>query len=250
MGQGLADVVQKRAARHDLRIHAHLSGHHARDVRGLHQVAQHVLTVRGAVFEPADQIDQLGVEVGDPDVEHGVLGRAPTQCRHLFAGPLERLLDPMRVDAPVIDQRLQGDPADLATNRIEAREQDCLRSVVDDDVDSGDRLEGPDVPALPADDPALDLVGRQVNDRYHALGRLVGRHPLDGLGHDLSRPNRRSRRSLVLQPPNHESRITPDRLLLGSKQFGSSSRHGQPGDAAEFSLLYLQLLVDLGDTRS
>ncbi len=60
---------------------------------------------------------------------------------------------------------------------------DRLGRVVDDEVDAGGLLEGPDVASLAADDPALHLVRRQVDDRDGVLGRVVGGDPLDG-GHD------------------------------------------------------------------
>ena len=43
----------------------------------------------------------------------------------------------------------------------------------------GRLLEGPDVAALAADDPALHLVGRQVDDRDRVLGGVVGGDALD-----------------------------------------------------------------------
>ena len=57
-------------------------------------------------------------------------------------------------------------------------EDDRLGRVVDDQVDAGRLLEGADVAALAADDPALHLVGRQVHDRDRVLGGVVRGHAL------------------------------------------------------------------------
>ena len=60
---------------------------------------------------------------------------------------------------------VEGHPGDLAADRVEAGEDHRLGRVVDDQVDAGRLLEGADVAALAADDPALHLVRRQVDDR-------------------------------------------------------------------------------------
>ena len=75
------------------------------------------------------------------------------------------------------------DPGDLAADRVEAGQDDRLGRVVDDQVDPGGLLEGPDVATLAADDPALHLVRRQVDDRDRVLGGVIGGDALDG-GHD------------------------------------------------------------------
>ena len=86
---------------------------------------------------------------------------------------VDDLLDPAGMDPAVGDELGEGDPGDLAADGIEARQDDGLRGVVDDQVDAGRLLEGPDVAALAADDPALHLVARQVDDRDRVLGRVV-----------------------------------------------------------------------------
>ena len=60
--------------------------------------------------------------------------------------------------SPISSSRVSR--ADLAADRVEAAEQHRLGGVVDDQVDPGDLLEGADVAALAADDPALHVVGR------------------------------------------------------------------------------------------
>ena len=63
---------------------------------------------------------------------------------------------------------------------------DRLGRVVDDEVDARGLLEGPDVAALAADDPALHLVGRQVDDRHRVLGCVVRGYPLHGGQDDVA----------------------------------------------------------------
>jgi hypothetical protein len=82
----------------------------------------------------------------------------------------------------------EGDAGDLATQRVERRERDGLRRLVDDEVHAGRGLQGADVASLLADDPALHLLR---GDRHAGLRQLHGRvrrAPLDRLRHDPSRP--------------------------------------------------------------
>ncbi len=81
---------------------------------------------------------------------------------------------------------LERDAADLAADRVEAREDDGLWGVIDDEVDARERLESPDVAALAADDAALHVVARDVDDRDGGLGGVIGRHTLDGDADDVA----------------------------------------------------------------
>src|ERR687898_3345266 len=186
VGERLADVVQEPAALGQGDVHAQLGGHDTGQVGGLDQVAEHVLAVGGAVLEPPQHADQLGVQVGDADLEAGVLAGPAHLPLDLLLGPVVGLLDAGRVDAAVGDQLLQGEAADLAPDRVEAGQQDRLGGVVDDQVDAGDGLEGADVAALAADDAALHVVRRQREDGDGRLRGLLGRDPLDGQGDDLA----------------------------------------------------------------
>ena len=87
-------------------------------------------------------------------------------------------LDAAGVDAAVGDELGDRQSRDLAADRVEAGQHDGLGRVVDDQVDARRLLEGPDVAALAADDPALHLVGRQVHDRDRVLGGVVRGHAL------------------------------------------------------------------------
>ncbi len=100
---------------------------------------------------------------------------------------LERLLDPGRVDAAVLEQLLEGDPRDLAADAVEARQQHGAGRVVDDEVDPGEGLEGADVAALAADDPALQLVGLELDHRHGGLHRVTAGHALHAGGEDAAR---------------------------------------------------------------
>ena len=68
---------------------------------------------------------------------------------------------------------------DLAAQRVERREHDRLRRVVDDEVDARHVLERPDVASLPSDDAALHVVGGELDERDGRLGRVARGDPLE-----------------------------------------------------------------------
>ena len=63
---------------------------------------------------------------------------------------------------------------------------DGLRGVVDDQIHAGEVFQSTDVPAFPADDPALHLVIGQGHHRHGGLGHVVGGIALNGQGNDLT----------------------------------------------------------------
>ena len=105
---------------------------------------------------------------------------------HRFVGfvldLLDDLFDPRRMDAAVGDQPLDRLLGDLAAVRIEAGQDDRAGRVVDDQIDAGRELERADVAAFAADDAALEVVARQIDDRDGRLDGVLGGAALDGLG--------------------------------------------------------------------
>ncbi len=89
------------------------------------------------------------------------------------------------MNAAIGNQVLKGDTSGLATNRIEAGEDNGLRRVVDDEVDAGHLLERADVAAFATDDTALEVVRGNVNGRDGDLSGVIGSATLDGEGDDL-----------------------------------------------------------------
>src|SRR5258708_1680706 len=97
----------------------------------------------------------------------------------VLLGLAHDLFDAPRMDAPIGDQPLQRDPGDLASNRIVARDDARLGSIVNDDIDAGRSFDRADVAALATYDAPLHLVGRQRDHRDRALGHALPRQPPD-----------------------------------------------------------------------
>ena len=136
-------------------------------------------------LQPAKQLHDFGVHRTGPDLVDGLFARFEDGFIHLRLDLGDDLLDARRVDAAVEDQAFHRFARYLAPDRIEAGKHDGVRRVVDQDRDAGGLLEGADVPAFPADDPALHVVARQGDSgRGNVRGVRAG-VALDGQSHDV-----------------------------------------------------------------
>src|SRR4029079_17757265 len=169
----LADVVEQTAHLGDLDVGAALRRDDGREVARLDHVIEHVLAVARAVLESAEELDDLRRQPRDPGLVSGLLAGLPDDEVDFGTCLGDDFLDPTGMDAPISDELRDRDPGDLATNRVETTQDDRLRGVVDDQVDAGGLFEGADVATLPADDPALHLVGWQVDHTDGVLRRVV-----------------------------------------------------------------------------
>ena len=182
---GLADVVEQPAPPPQGPIQAEFLGQEAGEERDLQRVPQDVLRVAGAEMEPAQVVQQLLVQPDDVGLQGRLLAQPADVLLQLLLGLLDDLLDPGGMDAAVLDQSLQRDLGDLAPDAVETGDDDDAGRVVDDHVDSGGLLEGADVPAFPADDPAFHLVVGDVDGADGHLGGVRRRIALDRRGQDL-----------------------------------------------------------------
>jgi len=73
---------------------------------------------RFAIFQAAQQLDDLGVKAIDAETLHGVFTGLHDIGFNLDAGTGYELFDARRVDASVLDQAFECHAGDLATNRI------------------------------------------------------------------------------------------------------------------------------------
>ena len=94
----------------------------------------------GAELQSADHFDDLGMQAGHARLVGRRLALLADLLLDLLLGLGDDLFDARRMDAAVLDQLGQRQPGDLAAHRIEARQRDRVRRVVDDQVDAGRRL--------------------------------------------------------------------------------------------------------------
>ena len=155
------------------------------------------------------------------------------RCFELRLDLLDDLFDARRMDAAVGDQALEGDAGDLAAVGIEAGEDHRLGRVVDDQVDAGGELEGADVAPLAADDPALHLVARQLDDRDRGLRDVVRSQPLHGEPHQPLRLAVALFPGLVLDAFHQVGGVDARLVLEAAGQLVLGLLRGQAGDLLE-----------------
>ena len=203
------------------------------EVDDLERVLQDVLPVARAEPQPSEHLDELLAELAAVRLEDRLRAGLVDLLLQLGLRLVVHLLDPGRVDPPVLDQLLERHLRDLATDPVERREHDRVRRVVHDHVDARQVLERPDVAALAADDPPLHVVARELDDRDGGLGRVAGGDPLERIGHERPRTSPRLRAGLLLHLPHRPRELVPDEVLrpLEHRGLGLAERH--PRDPLE-----------------
>ncbi len=149
------------------------------------------------------------------------------------------------MDAAVLQQLLERQAGDLAAHAVEAREDHGVRRVVDDEVDAGEVLEGADVAALAADDAALHVVGRQLDDRDRRLGRVAGGEALHDDREDVAHAPVGLALGLLLDLAHHPRAVVADLVgqLLEQQLLGLRRAHA--GDPLELADVAVADVVDL-----
>ena len=160
----LADVVQEARQLGDPDVGPDLGRHYGRQVGDLFGVVEDLLSVGGAEAEDAEVSDHLRMKALEPDIEHGGLSFFLDPLGDFQAGFGDCLFNPSRMDPAVDYELVEGDPRHLPADRVKAADDHGLGRVVDDDVDAGRLLQGPDVAALATDDPALHILRRERQD--------------------------------------------------------------------------------------
>ena len=182
----------------------------------------------------------------ESNLQHGGLALFLDSLEDFFAGLRDDLLDSGRMDPAVHDELVERDPRHLTADGIEAADNHGFRGVIDDQVDAGRLLEGPNVATLLADDAALQLVGRQGYNRDRNLRRLVGGDPLNRLSDDLSS----ALVALVSRCQLGLSHLAGDlvaQLLLDLRhQHSLGFLTGHIGDPLQFDLLLAVVVLQLG----
>ena len=182
----------------------------------------------------------------DIGLEHGALALGLDGGVHLPLGLLHHLLDAGGVDAAVQNELLQSQPGNLPADRVKAGDGDGLGRVVDDEIHAGQRFQGPDVPALAADNPALHFV---VGQRHHAdggLGHMVGGAALDGQRDDLPGLGVRLVLQAGLDLLDLHGRLVGDVLLQLLQEVVLGLLGGEAGDPLQHLQLALLHLLGLG----
>ncbi len=159
---------------------------------------------------------------------------------HLLLDLLDDLLDARRMDPAVGDQDLQAAPRDLTPVGVVRRDQHRLGRVVHDEVDAGVQLERPDVAPLAADDAALHVVGRQIDDRHGGLDRVVRSQALDGRGEHFARLDLRGLARFLFEAHRDQLCLAPRFDLHLRQELPLGLFRGEARDRLELAPLLIQ----------
>ena len=231
----LADVVEQRGALGRLHPGSELGGHEPAEVHDLERVLQDVLAVARPVPEPAEDLDELLVQLAAVRLEDRLLAGLPDVLVELRLRLVVHLLDPGRVDTAVLDELVEREARDLAPERVERRQHDRVRRVVDDEVDARQVLERPDVAALAPDDPPLQVVGRELDDGHGRLRGVARCDPLQRVRDERARATPGVRTRLLLHVPDVSSELVADEVLRALEELLLRLVRGQPGEPLEDS---------------
>ncbi len=144
---------------------------------------QLVLTVGRAELKSAQGLENLRMQSVDVGLIGRLFARFLDDLVHLGLRILDQFLDAGRVNSAVCNELGQRAAGHFAAHRVKAGYGNRFRCVVNNNIDAGRLLEGANVPAVTADDSALQLVAGQGDDRYDHLRHLIGGDALNGHGH-------------------------------------------------------------------
>ena len=181
---------------------AELGGHDPGEMHDLERVLEHVLSVARPEAQPPEDRDELLAELAAVRLEDGLGACLVDLLVELGLREVVHLLDACRVDPAVLHQLLERELRDLPPDAVERRENDRVRCVVDDEVDAGQVLQGPDVATLPSDDATLHVVTGELHDRHGRLRGVTRRDPLQRVRDERSRPTACLCASLFLHLPD------------------------------------------------
>src|SRR5436853_4513122 len=151
------------------------------------------------------------------------------------------------MDTTVLEELLQREACDLAADAVEPGEDHRAGRVVDDEVDSGQGLEHPDVSSLPADDPALQVVRVELHHGDRGLDSVAARDPLHDRREDAPRAPVGVAAGLLLHLADEPRAVMADLVLELTQEHLprlAGRQAGDPLERAELVLLgRLQLLA-------
>ena len=139
------------------------------------------------------------MQVVDPELEGRGLALLLGCGVHLGSDPLDDLFDTRGVNTSICNQLLDSLLGHGPTIGVETRQDDGLWCVVDNELDLRRHLECSDVAAFAPDDPALEIVAREVDDRHGGFDRVFRGAALNGLRDDVFGFGRCSLARLVLE---------------------------------------------------
>ena len=180
----LSDVMKQTGPLRSLCVQTKLRSHCSRNVSNLTGMLEKILTIRGTVLHTSDKLDELNVDAVDAEVNAGTFTYFENFLFELLLYLCHNLLDTCRMDASVDDELMESKTRNLTSHRIEGRKKDCVRGVVNDNLNSGSGLKSTDISSFTPDDASLDLIALDVEDSDRVLDCSFRGRSLDRVDYD------------------------------------------------------------------
>ena len=239
----LADVMQQTGTLCLCCIDAQFSGKNTGDMGNLNGMLQDILSITGAVTHAAQQLNQLRMQAMDAGLQNGTFTFLLDDLFHLAAALFDHFFDAGRMNPSVNNQLFQCQACNFTANRIKAGQRDCLRRIINNEINTGQSFQCADIAAFTANDTALHLIIRQRDNGNGCFCHMVCGTALDCGGNDLTGIFFRFILGLLLDFPQLDGSIMLRFLLNGIHQEFLCFITGQSGNA--FQTFQLLLLVQL-----
>ena len=152
----------------------------------LDRVLQYILSIAGAVFQFPQQLYQFGMQPIDTCIKGCRLAFLADCGFHFFSCLFHHFLDTGRVYTSIYNQLFQCQSCNLSPDGIKPGENDCLRRVVNNQVNACQCFQGANVSALTTDDTSLHLIIGQLHNRNRCFCHMVNRTALNCICNNFS----------------------------------------------------------------
>ena len=160
----LADIMQKTCPLRKLLIQAQLRRHDAGKRSDFHRMLKNILTIAVPVAQRTDKTRQLPVHPVDSQLEDRLIADLHNGLIQLLGYLIYYFFNAARLNTAILHQDFQRLPRNLTAYRVEARNGDRIRRIVNDQVNARRLLDRLDVAALTADDASLHIfIGKRHN---------------------------------------------------------------------------------------
>ena len=133
----LANIMQKTCTLSQNYIHTQLGCHYTSQICYLNRVIQHVLAIAGAIAQTAQKLNQLRMQTVHAHSKGCLLACFLNLLLNLFLSLLHHLFNTGRMDTSIVDELLQSNTSHLTANGVEAGNDYCFRSIVNDQINAG-----------------------------------------------------------------------------------------------------------------
>ena len=168
-----ANVMQQSGPFGQRNIHAQFRRHHSGQMRNFNRMFQYVLAIAGTILQTAQQSDQFRVQTMDTRFKGCLFSGVLDPLFHFPLRFFDSFFNPCGMNAAITDQFFQGNPGDFPSNRIKTGDKDRFRGIVNNQINPGQRFQGPNVSALPANNSPFHFVVGQTHYRNSGFCSMI-----------------------------------------------------------------------------